>query len=195
MEKENQPAAGRSISKRVENGIERFLWHFRLIILVGVIGLIAGSAVMFTLGIIETYNVVDLLVNHIIDHGRDFEGISSELIVGAITIVDDFLLAIVLLIFGLAIYDLFVSRIDPEERTDASRPDWLVFTSLEDVKNTLGKVVVMIMAITFLKYVVNLSYKEPLDLIYLAASIALVSLALALSHAGHLTKIFRKHSD
>ena len=54
--------AGKTVWKKIsevtETVIENFLWNFRLIIVLGVIGLIVCSTVVFVMGILETYNVV-----------------------------------------------------------------------------------------------------------------------------------------
>ena len=170
------------ISKVAENVIESFLWNFRLIIFLGVIGLIVCSTIVFVMGILETYNVVVQLVSHIFNHGLHFHEIYNSIIVGVITIVDDFLLGIVLLIFSLGTYDLFISRIDPAEEQDDIRPDWLVFNSLDELKSVLGKVVLMIMIINFLKYTVDTPLETPLQLLYLGGGIALIALSMKWSH-------------
>ena len=180
---------------RVESSFEYSLWYFRLVIVLGVIGLLMGSWVVFIFGILETYHLVITFFRTILTHGGHLAEISTphlltydELILGVITLVDDFLVGIVLLIFGLGSYDLFISRIDPAlEQTDV-RPDWLIFGSLEELKSVLGKVVLMILTISFLRYTIELDITTPLELLYLAAGIALVSLALKLTHGKDINK-------
>jgi uncharacterized membrane protein YqhA len=167
----------------LETVLEKFLWNFRLIILLGVLGLLVGSLVIFLLGVMETYVLTALFFNEIISHGLHIsEEIYNKIIVQIITIVDDFLLGIVLLIFGLGTYDLFISRIDPAEKQMDIRPNWLVFESLDELKSVLGKVVLMILIINFLKIVVNTSFSEPIHLLYLGAGIALMAISLKWSH-------------
>jgi len=166
-----------------EHVLEKFLWNFRVIILLGVLGLLVGSLVIFIMGIIETYHLANIFVSHIIHHGTHIdEELYNTIIVQIITTVDDFLLGIVLLIFGLGTYDLFISRINPAEVQDDIRPNWLVFESLDELKSVLGKVVLMILIINFLKIVVNTSFAEPIHLLYLGGGIALAALALKWSH-------------
>jgi uncharacterized membrane protein YqhA len=132
----------------------------------------------------ETIGLLLLFLDNVAHHGIHFsEEVYNQIIVQIITTVDDFLLGIVLLIFGLGTYDLFISRIDPAQDQDDIRPDWLIFNTLDELKSVLGKVVLMILTINFLQLVVNMeSFDEPLDLLYLGGGIALVSLALKLSH-------------
>lgn len=180
---EKEHSTKRGLIEFTEHVLEKFLWNFRVIILLGVLGLLVGSLVIFIMGIIETYHLANIFVSHIIHHGTHInEELYNTIIVQIITTVDDFLLGIVLLIFGLGTYDLFISRINPAEAQDDIRPNWLVFESLDELKSVLGKVVLMILIINFLKIVVNTSFAEPIHLLYLGSGIALTALALKWSH-------------
>lgn len=161
-----------------EKVVENFLWNFRLIIFLAVVGLLLCSTIMFVIGINETIGTIIKLIkefNHIHD-------IYNDVIVGIITIVDDFLLGIVLLIFSLGTYDLFISKIDPAEQQTDIRPDWLIFNSLDELKSVLAKIVLMIMIINFLKYSVHMEFKTPLNLLQLGGGIALIALSMKLTH-------------
>lgn len=179
----------RGFVANVETFFEHFLWYFRLVIVLGVVGLLMGSCVVFLFGILETFHLVAQFFKTILTHGGHLVEVQTpgmmtydDLILQVITLVDDFLVGIVLLIFGLGSYDLFISRIDPAlEQTDV-RPDWLIFGSLEELKSVLGKVVMMILTISFLRYTIELDIETPLELLYLGAGIALVSLALKFTH-------------
>lgn len=189
-------ASGRpSVLGSVERLFESFLWYFRFVIVLGVIGLLMGSSVVFVLGILETTSLVGhfaatLWKNHL--HLAAEPGLGlltyNELIIHVIRVVDDFLVGIVLLIFGLGSYDLFISRIDPALNQSDIRPDWLIFSSLEELKGVLGKVVLMILTITFLQVCINMEFTTPLDLIYLGAGIAFVSLGLKLTHGKDINR-------
>lgn len=169
--------------KAFERAIEKFLWHYRLIIILGIFSLLSCSAIVFFLGLAETFFTIKMFVSNMIQyHGHIKELAYNDLIVQIITIIDDFLLGIVLLIFGLGTYDLFISRLDPAEEQDDIRPDWLVFESLDELKNVLAKVIMMIMTITFLKYMTKAEFSQPLEILYLGGGLALVGLAIKLSH-------------
>jgi len=172
-----------------ETAFEHFLWHFRVVIVLGVLGLVTGSCIVFFYGIVETAHLLMSFVKTMwIEGGRLAHDSTSGLltynamIMGLITVVDDFLIGIVLLIFGLGSYDLFISRIDAALEQGDIRPDWLVFGSLDELKSVLGKVVLMILVINFLRLTIETTFKGPLDLMYLGAGIALVSLGLKLTH-------------
>ncbi len=172
-----------------ETAFEHFLWHFRVVIVLGVIGLVTGSCIVFFYGIIETAHLlISFLKTMWLEGGQlahvPTAGLLSynEMIMGLITVVDDFLIGIVLLIFGLGSYDLFISRIDAALEQGDIRPDWLVFGSLDELKSVLGKVVLMILVINFLRLTIETRFEGPLHLVYLGAGIALVSLGLKLTH-------------
>jgi uncharacterized membrane protein YqhA len=173
---------------KVERCVELFLWNYRFVIMLGVIGLLLGSTLIFLLGILETFGTVKVFMVEIFSHGHVGKEIYIKTIIQTITSVDDFLLATVLLIFGLGIYDLFISKLEPAEEQDDVRPHWLRFSSLDELKSTLGKVVLMIMIVNFLKYVIQLEYKDPVEVLYLGVSIAFIGLALRLSHSKDINR-------
>ncbi len=175
----------------IEQAFENFLWYFRLVIVLGVLGLLMGSFIVFVFGILETSHLVVAFVKTLwAEHGHLATETAvdrltyDDLMMRLITLVDDFLIGIVLLIFGLGSYDLFISRIDPAREQNDIRPDWLVFNSLEELKSVLGKVVLMILTISFLRVAIETTYETPLDLVYLGGGIALVSLGLWLTHGS-----------
>jgi uncharacterized membrane protein YqhA len=59
----------------------------------------------------------------------------------------------------------------------------LVIKSLDDLKERLGKVILLIMIVELFKDAVKLKSNEPIDLLYVGASIALIALGLYLTHA------------
>jgi uncharacterized membrane protein YqhA len=172
-----------------ETAFEHFLWHFRVVIVLGVIGLVTGSCIVFFYGIVETAHLVVSFLRtmwleggHLAPAGAPGLLTYNEMIMSLITVVDDFLIGIVLLIFGLGAYDLFISKIDAALEQGDIRPDWLVFGSLDELKSVLGKVVLMILVINFLRLTIETDFEGPLHLVYLGAGIALVSLGLKLTH-------------
>lgn len=177
------------ILSAAEGAFEHFLWHFRVVIVLGVIGLVTGSCIVFFYGIVETAHLLVGFVKTMwIERGHlahdSTAGLLTynALIMGLITVVDDFLIGIVLLIFGLGSYDLFISRIDAALEQGDIRPDWLVFGSLDELKSVLGKVVLMILIINFLRLTIETDFQGPLDLVYLGAGIGFVALGLKLTH-------------
>ncbi len=94
--------------------------------------------------------------------------------------VDDYLLAAILLIVALGLYELFIGKIDAAERNEIA-PQLLLIRSIDDLKDRLGKVVLLVLIIEFLQYTLMLQPRGGLDLLYLAVGIALIGVALYLT--------------
>jgi uncharacterized membrane protein YqhA len=62
-----------------------------------------------------------------------------------------------------------------------------VISNLDDLKSRLAKVILMIKIVTLFEEALNMHIAQPIDLVYMGASIALIALALYLTHAadGH----------
>jgi uncharacterized membrane protein YqhA len=57
----------------------------------------------------------------------------------------------------------------------------LLIESVDDLKDRLAKVVLLVLIVEFLQYALGARYTSALDLLYLAVGIALIGLALYLS--------------
>lgn len=171
--------------RQLERIFEGSLWGSRFIILTAVLGsLFAGFAIFF----ITTVDVVLLVEHalHYIDTGMTDEArkvLHASTITHIVEVVDGYLLAIVLLIFSLGVYELFISEIDQAHGSRASSKI-LVITSLDDLKSRLAKVILMILIVTLFEHALNMDINHPIDLLYLGGAIALVALALYLTHSA-----------
>ena len=95
-------------------------------------------------------------------------------------IVDGYLFAAIMLIFGLGIYELFVSKVSPEEKRGGAS-SFLAIRDLDDMKERLAKVVFLILLVRYFEYAVDQPINSALDLLYLAIGIGLVALAIYLT--------------
>lgn len=171
--------------KYLEQFFEGALWNSRFVILTAVIGsLLAGFAIFF----MATVDVV-LLVQHAL-HYADADmaiearkALHDSTVTHIVEVVDGYLLATVLLIFSLGLYELFISDIDQAHGSRASSKI-LVISSLDDLKSRLAKVILMILIVTLFEQALNMKISAPIDLLYLGASIALIALALYLTHSS-----------
>ena len=98
-----------------------------------------------------------------------------------VEIVDRFQLATFLLIFGLGLYELLIGRIDQAESSELGTRVLLI-GNLDDLKARLAKLVLMILVVCFFEYALGMGFQTPTDLLEFAAGIALLGLALHLSH-------------
>lgn len=174
--------------KLVERIFESILFNSRFVVLVAVISSLVGSLAMFYVATVDTWITVSHLVHYadpsLTDAAR--RAIHDSTVGHVVEIVDGFLLATVLLIFSLGLYELFVSKIDFADAKHAENV--LVIRDLDDLKNRLAKVILMILVVTFFERVIGIEMDEPLDILYFAAGIALVGAALWFAHAAESKK-------
>ena len=99
-----------------------------------------------------------------------------------VEVIDGYLLAAILLIFALGLYELFISRIDDAVGDQASA-NVLVINSLDDLKTRLGKVILMVLVVKFFEFGISMNIVEPMGLLLFGGGIALVGVALWLTNA------------
>jgi len=172
----------------LEKLFEGVLWNSRFVILSAVIGsLLAGFAIFY----LATVDVVYLFQHalHYADSSLTEEArkaLHDSTVSHIVEVVDGYLLATVMLIFSLGLYELFISDIDQAHGSRASSKI-LVISNLDDLKQRLAKVILMIMIVTLFEEALGMAIEAPIDLVYFGAAIALIALALYLTHAsdGH----------
>jgi uncharacterized membrane protein YqhA len=171
--------------KYLEWFFEGSLWNSRFVILTAVLGsLFAGFAIFF----MATVDVV-FLVQHALHYADPSmaaearKALHDSTVTHIVEVVDGYLLATVLLIFSLGLYELFISDIDQAHGSKASSKI-LVISSLDDLKSRLAKVILMILIVTLFEQALNMKITAPIDLLYLGGSIALIALALYLTHSS-----------
>lgn len=156
---------------------EDILYYSRYFAFISVIGAILSSFILFIQGF---GLIVKGLIGFFQDPYEKYETLFEKLV----SSVDVFLFALVLIIFGVGVYELFIANIDPEEKPEASRPAWLKISSVDDLKSSLGKVIIMVLIVSFFKHVLEITAEmwSPLALLYLAVGILLIAGALYLTH-------------
>jgi uncharacterized membrane protein YqhA len=171
--------------KFLENLFEGTLWNSRFVIIAAVIGsLLAGFAIFYMATVDVLYlfqHALHYADSSLTDEAR--KALHDSTVSHIVEVVDGYLLATVMLIFSLGLYELFISDIDQAHGSKASSKI-LVINSLDDLKSRLAKVILMILIVTLFEEAINIHVSTPLDLVYLGASIALIALALYLSHAA-----------
>lgn len=171
--------------KWIETAFEGFLWNSRLAVLAAVLASLASALAMFYMATVDTWYMIVHLANYaspdIVEAAR--AKLRATTIAHVVGILDGYLLATVLLIFALGLYELFISKIDQAERSEmGSRV--LFIKTLDDLKTRLGKVVLMILIVKFFEYALDMKFANALDLLYFGGGIALIGLALYLTHSG-----------
>jgi uncharacterized membrane protein YqhA len=83
----------------------------------------------------------------------------------------------------MGIYELFINKIDLVSKQKDSRPNWLIINSIDDLKSSLGKVILMILIVSFFEHSLNIRYDNISDLLFLGIGILLIAAALFLTHS------------
>lgn len=174
--------------KIVETLLEGTLWNSRFIIFLAVVGSMLASITIFMMASVDVWMLIQHAM-HYADASLTEEArkiLHDSTVSHIVEVVDGYLLAVVLLIFSLGLYELFISDIDQAHGSKASSKI-LVISNLDDLKSRLAKVILMIMIVTLFEEALNMHITQPIDLVYMGASIALIALALYLTHAadGH----------
>ncbi|WP_038246684.1 YqhA family protein [Ghiorsea bivora] len=159
---------------------ESMLWNSRYVVMLAVVSSIVGMLLLFLL---SAADMAHLAIDYIemTFFGKDYPDFHTRAVSHIITAVDDFLLATVLLIFALGLYELFIDKIEIAHG-DKSSSNILVINTLDDLKDRLGKVILMILIVAFFKNVLHVTFDDPLNILYMGAGILMVSLASYFSH-------------
>ena len=165
----------------LEKIFESTLWNGRLFVLLAVIFSMIGSIILFIVASIDIWGIAiktfEVYVQH--QHPEHFHEELVGVIIGA---VDLYLMAIVMLIFSFGVYELFISEIDPAKQTEGSKI--LEVHSLDQLKDKLAKVIVMVLIVSFFKKALYTHYSSPLEMLYFAGAILALALGLFFLHKG-----------
>jgi len=142
--------------------IARVAGFTRYFILAPITGLAIAAIVMTGVAVVDVFKLTKEAVTGHVE--------ISTLVVGFIEVADIFLLAVVLYIMSVGLYELFIDDNLP-------LPGWLVIHDLEDLKEKLVGVVIVVLAVFFLGRVIE--SEHPIDILYLGVGISAVIGALA----------------
>lgn len=137
----------------------------RFMVMLAVIGALLAATTLIVYGLLETIQ----LITQTIQSGEVTRKAAKGLALEFIEIVDLFLLGTVFYIIAIGLYELFID-------TDVKLPEWLTINNLDDLKNKLIAVVIVVLGVLFLGQVVSWDGKT--DLLGYGVAIALVIAAL-----------------
>lgn len=167
----------------IEKMFEAMIWNSRFVVVVAVVVSLITAFAMFYMASVDAF----FLVSHLGDYispdliGEARKDFRAETVTHVVEVIDGYLLATVLLIFALGLYELFISKIEQAEQSETSS-SVLAIHSLDDLKTRLGRVVIMILIVNFFEHAISMDFDGPLELLALAAGIALIGLTLYLTH-------------
>lgn len=165
----------------LEKKFEQFLWNSRFLVLIAVVASLLGALTLFIVGTLDIVQLVISTVKYYLGSGT--ADIHEFLVTDIIIAVDIYLIAVVLLIFGLGIYRLFVSPIEASEEDGRSHP--FNVQSFDELKDKIVRVVILAVIIEFFRAVVDIRFLTPLDGIYLALSVLALAASLFLMGKSH----------
>lgn len=168
--------------RQIEQLFEGALWQSRLVVIVAVIASVLVGIGVFYMTTVDTVIMLSHLVGYA-DPGLAADARSTlrlSLVAEVVAIVDGYLLAAIMLILALGLYELFVSKIGWAEGSEfASR--LLLIQSFDDLKDRLARVVLLILIVKFFQQALRLKYQDTQDLLFLALGILLIGGALYLT--------------
>jgi uncharacterized membrane protein YqhA len=167
--------------KFIEHLFESVLWNTRFFVLLAVIFSMLGGIALFIVASVDIWGVVMNVITTYLEHLHP-EKFHEEIVGGLIGAVDLYLMAVVMFIFGFGLYELFISEIDVAKKQGASKI--LEIHSLDELKDKLGKVIVMVLVVNFFQRVLFTTYEGALDLVYFAISILALAVSLYFLHKG-----------
>ena len=136
----------------------RIIAGTRFFTIIAVLGTLAGSVLMFFLGIVSIYDAFHSVIYYSPDEGDVFGG---SAIIGVIGSLDLFLIAIVLLYFAYGVYSLFIHPEQSEE--EMAMPAWLRVTQIGQLKQVVAEMIIVILFVLFLRQALEVfSIDDPL---------------------------------
>lgn len=173
-----------------EKIFEGAIWKSRFIVLLAVVFGLLGAFVLFVVASMDIWGVAVYTFNTIITHAHP-EHFHEDIVAGIIGAVDLYLIAVVMFIFSFGIYELFISDIEAAEGGKSSKI--LVIHSLDQLKDKIAKVIVMVLVVNFFQRVLHTEFKTPLEMLYFALAIA--ALAIGLYFLGMVGKKIEKKDE
>ena len=160
----------------LEKFFENAMWKTRLFVLFPVVFGLIGAIILFIVASVDIFEVLvytlDVYLNGL--HPENFHEEIVSKIIGA---VDLYLIAVVMLIFAFGLYELFISKIDAAENSKSGN-NILAIHSLDQLKDKIAKVIIMVLIVSFFQKVLHTSYDGALQMLYFALSIGILSAGL-----------------
>jgi uncharacterized membrane protein YqhA len=146
----------------------------RLVTLLAILSSLVSSLVMFWIGTTNTLHAILLVagVEEAVVAGSSID--PAELAtIELLECLDDFLVGLAFLYFASGIYSLFILMGEPNPYA----PPWLRVTSISSLKKTLLEVLVVLLAVIFVKGLLERLSFQTLEWTYLVIPLSILSIA------------------
>jgi len=161
----------------LEKIFESGLWSTRFMVLLAVIFGLLGAVALFIVASVDVFNTAGMVINTYLHHLHP-EHFHEDVVGGIIGAVDLYLIGVVMLLFSFGLYELFISDIDAAKDDEERENKILSIHSLDQLKDKISKVIVMVLVVGFFQKVGHTEYNGALEMLYFALSITAVSVGL-----------------
>lgn len=133
----------------------------KYVIVIGVLAALLAALMTFVWGAFKTV----MMAGHLY---QAMAGTAHGIRVELIALMDVFLIATALYIFAVGLYSLFIGEV--------TLPTWFQCTNLHDLKVVLSRVIILVMAVTFLEHLV--SWQSAAETLMFSGAIAIIMAVL-----------------
>lgn len=166
----------------VEKIFEKLMWSSRIFAVLPVIFGLLGAIILFVIASWDICVVLGEVYKYFFENFHP-ENFHSDIVGSIIGAIDLYLMALVLFIFSFGIYELFISEIEAMKESKHSKV--LEVHSLDELKDKLAKVIIMVLVVNFFQRVLHSTFATALEMVYLACSILALCLGLYFLHKGN----------
>ena len=161
----------------LEKAFESSLWASRFIVILAVVFGLIGAITLFIVASFDVYTTAKYVITTYIEHAHP-HAFHENVVGGIIGAVDLYLIGVVMLLFSFGLYELFISDIDIAKEDEERENKILSIHSLDQLKDKISKVIVMVLVVSFFQRVGHTEYHGALDMLYFALSITAVAVGL-----------------
>ncbi len=154
------------------------LWSRNIIPFCSIITLIAVG-ILIVVGFLEIVGSL-FTINDYLSGKIDLLTLRNEVLLKIIGAVDIFLISTILILFATGLYSLFIHN--PKFSALLRESPALGVKNLDELKNKIAKVVIMVLILTFFRSAVYMKYTNSLDLFYLGLGVLALGIAIFITH-------------
>lgn len=153
--------------------MSKLLGASRFLIIVAVIGALLAAALVMFFGVYDIVRITVLILQGGLDADVD---VGKKVAVGAIELIELFLLGTVLYVISLGLYQLFIAQ-------GIELPSWLEIKTLDNLKERLLATVLVMLAVSFFGYAVTWDGSWTILAVGFAIGFVILGVSYALAHA------------
>ena len=161
----------------MERIFENSLWASRFIVILAVVFGLIGAITLFIVASFDVYDTAKYVITTYLNHTHP-HNFHEDVVGGIIGAVDLYLIGVVMLLFSFGLYELFISDIDVAKEDEERENKILSIHSLDQLKDKISKVIVMVLVVSFFQRVGHTEYHGALEMLYFSLSITAVALGL-----------------